>query len=489
MPEQSVDPALTEDLASPNLNSSGNLDEHERKVPMSGKIAFGMGCMADNLISNSILGLMLPIYNIGLGVSPVAVSWAMGLPRFWDAIADPLMGNISDNTRSRWGRRRPYIALGALLSGIFFALMWNPPAVGKTGLFAYLLGISVLYFTAYAIFFVPLTGLSLELSTDYNERTRIMAYKTFFSAVGGLIIPWLYWLCFRPEFGHNAVEGVRVVGLLVGALIIASGILPAFFCRENMAVQSQPKIDLWQAFLYTFRNRAFLLLAGVVATLLIGLWLVQPFQAYINIYHVYGGDKKAAAGMIGLAGTIYSLAGMLASPFVSYFGTRWRKKQVLLAGQTMVILSFLSTWFLFNPKYPSLQIIVMLLMSPGFTCIWVLTASMLADVCDVDELSSGLRREGMYGAVFSWIFKVGIAGVMVVSGYLLTWSGFNSTPGAQQSPHTIQTLRLFFALVPSSFLALSMALTLLYPITEQRARAVRAQLDERKRTARQPTAH
>ena len=172
-------------------------------------------------------------------------------------MTDPFMGNLSDNTRSRWGRRRPYIAIGAVLTGVLFALMWMPPrSLGETGLFGYFLLISILYFTTYTVFMVPWNALGYELTTDYNERTRVMAYKTFFSsAAATFFLPWAYKLCF--VLGKTEVEGVRVVGVIFGVLMILTGVVPALFCKENMSVQTQHKITFKAALKYTMKNRPF----------------------------------------------------------------------------------------------------------------------------------------------------------------------------------------------------------------------------------------
>jgi GPH family glycoside/pentoside/hexuronide:cation symporter len=455
------------------------------KVPARQKIAWGVGGLADSLMSNSIMQLALPIYNIALGVSPALISIALGVPRFLDAIVDPIMGNITDNTRSRWGRRRPYIALGAILTSLLFVILWMPPTSwSQHWLFGYFLVVSTLYFFSYTIFFIPQNALGFELSNDYNERTSVMAYRSFISSFAGFIMPWIYKLCFRPEFGHNEVEGVRVVAILFGIVMLVCGLVPAIFCTEKVQGQAQPKIPIKQAFLYTVQNRAFLLLAGVVFTILIGLFIVAPFATYINIYYILHGNKEAAATIGGVGGTVYAVLGLASVPLVSWLARVWGKRRTLITAQILVLFASLMCWFLFTPKYPYLQLVYMVLACPGLTCVWILTGSMLADVCDVDELKSGLRREGMYGAVFALVFKAGIGAVMVLSGFIVQLSGFDAlNPTSIVSMTGVFRMRVMFAVVPAVCLAISAYLTFLFPITEASARKVRATLDERKAQA------
>lgn len=467
-----------------NLASETPLTQKD-KVPMRGKIAFGLGGFAEVLMSNAVLSLALPIYNIGFGLSPILVGYAIGIPRLWEAITDPLFGNITDNTRSAWGRRRPYIFVGVIIASILFAIMWMPPSnLSQTSLFVYFLTVSILYFTAYTIFIVPWTALGFELTSDYNERTRVMAYKTFFGSVGGtLFLPWIYKMCFWLGPDKNELVGVRIVAVFFGLLMICTGILPAIFCKENTQSQSQPKIPIVKAFKFPLTNKPFLMICGTILLMIMAIFLVNPFGMYLNIYYIFGGDKAAGATMQAIGGAIYGVIGMGSVPFVSYLGTHLGKKRTLLLGECVVILASLSTWFIVTPTYPYLQLVYAMMVSFGMTCVWVLTASMIADVCDLDELKSGLRQEGMYSAIMAMLFKSGYAGVIVLSGYMLRLSGFDIELKASQVPQTILNMRILFIVGPVVCVGMAILCTSLYPITEKRAVEGRRVLNERKKSA------
>jgi GPH family glycoside/pentoside/hexuronide:cation symporter len=457
------------------------INTKKSQLSIGQKLSWGIGGTAETLMVNTIGQLALPIYNIALGVSPVLVSYALAIPRIWDAFTDPFMGNISDNTRSRWGRRRPYIFLGAILSGILFIFLWVPPiSSGEIGLFVYFLILSIPFFAAVTVFIVPQNALGLELSMDYNERTKVMAYRAFFASAGGLLLPWAYKLSLYSKFGNNEVEGVRVVGIIFGGLMIITGVIPAIFCRERLAAQSQKKISLKKAFKYTIENKVFLLLAGAVFMVLLGLFMVAPFGLYINIYYIFGGDKSAAATIAGIGGTVYAAMSLAMIPVVAYIATHIGKKTTFIIGQCLIVLASLSSWFFYNPNYPYLQLVPLVIIAPGLSCVFVLSGSVLADICDIDELNSGLRREGMYGAIFSWVFKGGVAGAVVLSGYMVNWSGFDSKLEHLQSPETIFNMRFLYAIIPALCVSVSILLMGLFPITKRRVAEVRSILDSRK---------
>jgi GPH family glycoside/pentoside/hexuronide:cation symporter len=449
-------------------------------VPFWEKVSFGIGGMCNDFMGNVIMVLAMPIFNIGLGLDARLVGIALSIPKFWDAITDPVMGNISDNTRFRFGRRKPYMLAGSFFGGLLFALIWMAsPAWSQTMLFFWLTGMAILFYTAYTVFIVPCNGLASELTMDVDERTRVMAYRSFFAGIAGLITPWAYKLCFVIFFGETEVEAVKWVGVIFGLLIIVTGAIPALACKENPAGGQQDKIKILKAIKETLKNRPFLLIVGMVFFILMGIFLVQPMALYIGIYYLFDGDKAAAAKLGGVAGTMYAVSGIAATPLVAWIGTKFGKRRTLLVAQVVLIISSLLSWVLYTPESPYMSLICMAMMSPGMACVWILLGSMLADACDYDQLNTGLRREGMYGAMYSWFLKAAIAGVIAVSGFLVAWSGVDPELKIQ-SVQTVTRMRVLFALTPPVFYLIALVCTWFYPLSEERMHEVRAELDARK---------
>lgn len=451
------------------------------QLPRYQKLAWGMGGMANDLI-NVITVLAIPIYSIALGVNPAWIGIVLMLPRIWDAFSDPIMGHISDNFRSRWGRRRPLILLGAILLFITFSLLWMPnPAWGDAGLVAYLLIMLLGYYTAYTIWGVPWNALGFEMTPDYNERTRVQAWRAFFGTSAGLFISWTYKLCFL--FNENEVIGARYVGVLIGSIMAITGMMSAFFCRERAEAQKQEKIKLIPAFTTTLKNRPFLLVCGCACCFLLGYYLVQPMAIYVNIYYVFKGAENArdaAATVTGLGGMLGAILGLLCVPAISALGTHWGKKKTLLLGAILTAFSLLSQFFTFRPDHPYLQLVTYIIRSPSVAFIWLITPSMIADICDVDELHTGLRREGMYGAVFGWLIKIGLSIALALSGFLLTLAGI--IPSAQeQTVEAINHLRILFSVIPFGFMLIGAFLIYRYPLTEQKVNELKVEISALKK--------
>ncbi len=451
------------------------------QLPRYQKIAWGMGGMTNDLI-NVISVLAIPIYSIALGVSPALIGIALTIPRLWDAFSDPIMGHISDNFRSRWGRRRPLILLGAVLLCITFPLLWTPnPEWGSNGLAAYLLIMLIGYYTAYTIWSVPWNALGFELTPDYNERTRVQAWRAAFATSAGLFISWTYKLCFL--FNKDEVIGARYVGLLIGLVLLVTGMASAFFCKERIESQKQDKIKLIPAFTTTLKNRPFLMVCGSVALFIVGVFLVQPMAIYVNIYYVFQGSENArnsASTVTGLGGMLGAVFGLLTIPAISWLATHFGKKQTLLLGMAITAISFLSQFWTFMPSRPYMQLISFCLKAPSIAFIWLILPSMVADVCDVDELSTGLRREGMYGAVYGWVLKIGVSLGLLLSGFVLTMAGI--LPSAKlQSPEAILNLRILFSMVPFIFTLGAAWLVFRYPLTEQRMDELKGEIDALKK--------
>jgi len=445
------------------------------------KLAWGIGGFGENLANNALLSLAYPIFGVGMGLSPLYIGLALSASRIIDAITDPLMGHITDNTKSRWGRRRPWIFLGSILMPIIFALIWFTPRMENQLIPAiYLIVMCSLFYMAFTVWVVPYGGLGLELVDDYDERTRLQAFRVAPSFIVGILIGSLYKITLMENvWGGDEVVGARYVGVIVAVLIMITAMIPALFTKERYAHTDQEKTKLWPALKMTIREKPFLLLVGSVFFVFVALFFMIPLLTYISLYFVSQGDKQLM-GSIGMFTAPVQATTQLLSMFaIGYFAKYMDKKHLLITGLCIGIFGYLTSWFLFTPEHPFLTILPPVIINIGLCACWVLNGSFTADICDWDELKTGKRREGMYSAVFGFINKLAIALVSTLSSWVLVKLGF-SGDNLQPTTDQLFTLRWFYIVVPVVAMIGAILCMSKYPLTKARVNEIQAQLKQRR---------
>jgi len=448
------------------------------KVPLGQKIAWGCGGAADNILYNGLNTLLMPIFNVGMGLDAVKLGYIFGLPRLLDAITDIVIGNISDNTKTRWGRRRPFILAGVVLSALFLGLLFSAPSsLSGTALYAYIFFASSFFYIAYATFVIPYSALGFELSSDYSERTRVLAWRMYLGLAAGLGIPWLYKLSFVID--SNEVVGARTVAWIIAGIVIVLGLVPVFFVREPVQAERGHSMSFFKSLSVTLKNRSFLLLTGSVFSILLGLFLAGPFSLYLNIFYVFDGAKEDAASMMGVATTFGMFCGLAGLPAATWLGARFGKRRTAICLVGVVLASIPTTWWCFTPSWPWLQLLPTFVLHFSINGAFLLSTSMLADVCDEDELHTGLRREGIYSAALEFGKKCAIAFSTIVSGYVLAIAGFDARL-PMQPEQTVSNLRLGYIIIMMLSLGAGAVFLAFYPLTHARAVEIRQILDRRK---------
>lgn len=458
----------------------------DERVPHKVKVTWAAGSFFENVMANGINSLVLQIFNLGYGINPIWLGWAQTIPRILDAFSDPFLGFLSDNTRSRWGRRRPWLFASVLICTLLFVVIWMPnPAWSKTALFVWFLVISTLYYQFFGMYAINFNALGLELTPNYDERTRVQAYRFFFIMLSTPLLGWAYRLCFLPMFtgagpfplDRPELIGVRRVALLIGGLMLVSGFLPVIFCKEKAHVESVSKVNLLNAFRLTFTNKAFVLLICVALLVMLGA-LVGPFQMYVLIYFVAEGSREFAATLMGFNMTVGFICSFATIPVVTWISEKIGKRNTLMFGQSMGIFLSVASWWLHTPHFPYLFMLGTILGGLSLGTIMILYNSVIADICDLDEIRSGQRREGMYGAVGGFVTKLAVSSTTVLTGYMLVLAGYRD--GDFQTPQTITNMRLMMVFVPASLSLLGFILTLMFPITRKRALQIRRILEHRR---------
>ena len=416
----------------------------EDKIRFSQLAAYGAGGIIPIALFN-IAGILVGLMgNISLGLSAFWLGVILIIPRLWDALSDPIIGHLSDNTRTRWGRRRPYLLIGGILVALFFVVMWWIPKgdmvrvwfPSESGFQAfqlsYILITLMLFFTAVNIFEIPHGALGMEMTTDYHERTRLFSAKSFVGNLFAMSTPWLFALANMEIFkgtGGNEADGMRYVSLMIAALIIPLSFWWTYKLREPgfVKVAKQKKTPFWKDMKIVATNRNFIMLTMTIFTLAMGFNFVQLLGSYIPIFYVFGGDKVAGAYLLGINGTIWAITGVLAVFPLNWVAPKLGKRNTLAIAILLMCLAQLSKIVCYNPNYPYLIIIPTVLLSIGMLFFFTLGSSMVGDICDEDELKTGNRSEGSFYSIFWWFIKMGTALASFVGGALIVFTMFDET--------------------------------------------------------------
>jgi GPH family glycoside/pentoside/hexuronide:cation symporter len=321
-----------------------------------------------------------------------------------------------------------------------------------------------------------------------------MGVQNFIGQLPYLIAPWFLWIMSNEKFFENQKEGAAGLALIIGIIVMVFGILPAIFLRERFTPEvlddkadSEAAGSLWKniveffkGFKITLKSKPFQKLC--IATFLVfnGFMMISSFQFYVIIYYVFGGDQSLGAEYAGYAGTLQSISTFAVIVFVTWLGTKIGKRKAFFVSTGLSMVGYALKWICYNPAHPWMVAIPSPLLAFGLGGLFVLMPSMIADVVDIDELETHERREGMYGSIFWWTVKLGMAAALAGGGYILDATGFDVALGGNQSASTIFLLRLFDAGLPIITSAIAIWAIAKFPITEEKAHEVRMVLEKRR---------
>jgi GPH family glycoside/pentoside/hexuronide:cation symporter len=632
----------------------------EDRISLKQKSAYAVGMLVNNLQA-AALPAMVVILNLGLGMDVLWVGLIGAIPRIFDAVSDPMLGYISDNTRTRWGRRRPFIFAGAILAGIIFALMWQlpsgyidildktpikqhqtvaaqaedavfndaggvvlnyteadtsdaryvfygPKSLATTGgsslatnldgfpqveinvdipefesfevifneaasengspgesyainlteamseegkgnlykfkledlarstslgdqngnntldiqsldnisiqlaglvgtgtatvhsvklrkseqffvtYFWYFMAMSILFFLAYTVFATPFVAFGYEMTPDYHERTRLHAFANTVGQLAWLGVPWFYAIMSSALF-RDTVHGARTLAIAVGIIVAVFGIIPAIFLKERQTLEpvknagkgfAENMREFFKGIVTTFKCSPFVKLCGATFLVFNGFQLGMSFSIYVMIYYLFGGNDGDAGKLMGWFGMLTSIATLGVIPLTGWIATKIGKRKTFLITISLSILGYAIKWVGYNPDYPYWLLYAAPFVAFGTGSLFTLMGSMISDVCDYDELETHQRREGVFGAIYWWMVKVGMALAGLLTGVLLKVSGFDVALGAAQAEKTLFLIRLFDVGIPllTSLIALWIIST--YKLTEVKAYDIRMQLEARR---------
>lgn len=466
------------------------------KVSLGQKIAFGIGMLANQMFP-AVLGIFMVVLVQNLGFP----GWMWGIiyffPRIFDSFTDPIMGFISDNTKSKWGRRRQYVFIGAIVMGIAFVAMWQLHAENSINYnFIYFMLWSFAFYLGLTIFSVPYVAMGYEMSNDFHERTNIMAVAQWIGQWAWVIAPWFWVIMYDngPKgLFATAEEATRTLAVWVGVILMFLAMVPAIFIKskstlnENYSALNLSNIkgsfnEIILGFKEALNIESFRRLC--ISTFLIfnAFNTVATFTFFIIVYQLFNGDAVAANA--GYWPTLFGSLGALSTtflviPIVAWMSKKLGKKMAFIISQGISIVGYVMLWFLLIPGKPYLFIFALPFFSFGIGSLFTLMMSMTSDVIDLDELNTGKRREGIFGAIYWWMVKFGFAIAGGLSGVILSIVGFQEGIPTTDQEGAIVGLRIFFSGLPILGTLIAIYVMKDYKLDEARANEIRTELDKK----------
>jgi GPH family glycoside/pentoside/hexuronide:cation symporter len=342
----------------------------------------------------------------------------------------------------------------------------------------FLLG-SLVFYTAYSVFSIPYQTLAMEMSPDYHEKTRIVAWREMVGKTSFVLLGWLF---FFTESFRDPVEGMRWLSLGLGILFIFCGILPGLFIKERFykTVSRQRKIPIAESLKSTFSSGSFRLVSGIVLLTLLGNWASNYFGRYVNIYYIFEGDTHSASVIEGWRRTAEMITAVASIPLFTWLSRKCGKVNALKVIAGCIMFAAVSRLVLVNAEHPWWMVANAALTGPGGGGVWLILMSMLADICDEDELKTGCRREGSYASIFQLMIKIGFSIAFLLANLMLEGAGFDASLEGAQSEQSLWLMRGVFTLLPVAAMLGVFGLIHRYSLDEARCHEIRQELEERR---------
>ena len=460
-------------VGGPGTGTADTLGVQRERLSARTKIAYAVGDLANSMGPGTIVPFWYLFFLTDVvRLHPALAGLTVLVGGIWDAINDPLVGVLSDRTRSRWGRRRPFLLFGAVPFGVTFALLWIVPPIQTQWVLAlYFALIYILFDTAFTFVGCPYCALTPELTLDHDERTSLTTYRMFVSIVTGLVaaVGFAIVLDVIPDVRRAFVA----MGIICGALFIPAVLVTFFGTRERAEFQTQSPLSLFEGLRYVVRNRAWWYTLGMRLLSWIPVDIASAMFAYYMVYWIGVGTMEAS-----LLQAVILFSATVCLPLISWMSHRWEKRTAFAISMAswavvMVVLLFLPQ----GAKVPAY--LVAILVGPGVSAAHVLPTAMGADTLDVDELASGKRQEGIYSGFDVFVRKLSTKLVLAGIGPLLAWSGYVDN-AVQQTPRALTTIRGLISIAPAIALFGAIAVARAYPLTRARHQEIQAELTRRR---------
>ncbi len=438
-----------------------------KRLSLGTKLGFGVCDVGGNLFV-TVLGFYLLNFitdNLLLGAGLAGSALLIG--KIWDGAIDPFIGRLSDRTKSRLGRRRPWMLAGAISILVMMTVMFTNPHITRQGLlFVWVLVAYILMVTAYSIINIPYGALTPELTKDYDERTTLNAFRMSFAVIGTLV-------------GTQAVAPVRklfasqdrgwtAVGVVMGAVITVTALITFFTVREpkRAAEEAREQEGLWKSYLAALKNKPFVLALVAYMLHMMGTNIVQAGLIFYYKYVMWDGNNMAAAeGELPLALMFFIGAAFVFIFIWAAISKRIGKKWAYNLGMGLFALAVLAVYFFAAGRGPWVLRAIMAIAGVGFSTNYVMPFALIPDTVELDYAENGVRREGVFYGIWNFINQLGVALALALNGWVLGWFGY--VPNVAQDALSKLGIRLLVGPIAALMVVIGIVVLSFYPITRK----------------------
>lgn len=446
----------------------------KKKLSTFTKLLYGTGDFGYSL-NNSIIAAYFPIFMMDVvGISPALAAAALFIGRSWDYINDPLIGYLSDRTRTRWGRRRPFLLFGALPFALTFILLWIKPnfVTTSTGMVIFYAAAYLIYEASATLVYMPYFALTPELTQDYDERTQLTSYRMLFNIIGGLTaytVPMLIIGSMVPENANRVV----LMGAVLGLMAALPYLLVFFGVRENKDYIEQERPNLRESLQAARKNKPFVFAAFIY----LFTWIVIILlETNLMFYIKYVLHKESQSTLV--MGTIF-ISAMLALPFWNWISKKGNKRKAYIIGVAFwaVVMCLL---ILVRPDTPMWLLMIMcVLAGVGLSAGQVLPWAIIPDAIEWDEYQTGERHEGVFYSLITLMGKIANSVAVPLSLLLLEFTGYVSN-AAVQPASALTGIKIMIGPVPALLLISGIVFAVFYPLSREKYTHVVTELEKRR---------
>ena len=446
--------------------------EKKDKLPFWTKIIYGTGDFGFSM-TNSIIAAFFPIFMMDvIGMTPALVAIILFVGRSWDYVNDPIIGHLSDRTRTRWGRRRPFLLFGAIPFGLSFILLWLSPNFSQTGLVIYYSFGYIVYEALATTVYMPYFALTPELTEDYDERTKLTSFRMLFNIIGSLtayVFPMLVIGSMVPENTRR----VLLMAVIAGAMAATPLIFVFLGTKEKKEYMLEKRPKFFPSLKAAFKNRPFVFGAGIY---LLTWMTILVLETNLLIYIKYIIQREGQSTLI--MASIFVTA-IIALPIWNWAAKHWNKRLAYIIGVAFwaVVMIVL---VLVGPQTPFWVIMLLCIMAGiGVSAAQVLPWAIIPDAIEWDEWKTFERHEGMFYSLITLMGKIANSIAVPLSLMVLEFTGYQAG-AAVQPDSAMMGIRLVIGPIPAVLLTGGIIFAIFYPLSREQHHQIVEELRERR---------